>query len=196
MILRPSFYDPPAVHVATERERLGLKAELPTGLVLFGGEGSKKMLDIARRVSAMSAPPQLIFICGRNSALQARLSALKTPYAKVVEGFTKEIPYYMALSDFFVGKPGPGSISEALAMKLPVIVERNAWTLVQERYNADWVEEKQVGVVVHSFARIEQALANLLEPSRFARFRANVAAVKNRAVFEIPEILERLLAGA
>src|SRR6185437_28082 len=84
MILRPSFYDPPAVHVATERERLGLKAELPTGLVLFGGEGSKKMLDIARRVSAMSAPPQLIFICGRNTALQARLSALKTPYAKVV----------------------------------------------------------------------------------------------------------------
>ena len=40
-----------------------------------------------------------------------------------VEGFTKEVPYYMRLSDFFIGKPGPGSISEALAMKLPVLVE-------------------------------------------------------------------------
>ena len=30
-----------------------------------------------------------------------------------VVGFTSEIPYYMVLSDFFIGKPGPGSISEA-----------------------------------------------------------------------------------
>ena len=43
----------------------------------------------------------------------------------------------MRLSDFFIGKPGPGSISEAVAMKLPVIVESNAWTLPQERYNAN-----------------------------------------------------------
>ena len=59
-----------------------------------------------------------------------------------------QIPYFMSLSDFFIGKPGPGSISEALAMKLPVIVERNSWTLPQERYNADWVLEKDVGIVV------------------------------------------------
>ena len=58
-----------------------------------------------------------------------------------VEGFTKEVPRYMQLADYFIGKPGPGSISEAVAMRLPVIVERNAWTLPQERYNADWVRE-------------------------------------------------------
>jgi UDP-N-acetylglucosamine:LPS N-acetylglucosamine transferase len=42
----------------------------------------------------------------------------------------------MALSDFFIGKPGPGSISEALSKHLPVIIDCNAWTLPQERYNA------------------------------------------------------------
>jgi len=36
-------------------------------------------------------------------------------------------------------------------MGLPVIVERNAWTLPQERYNALWVREKQVGLVVANF---------------------------------------------
>ena len=61
------------------------------------------------------------------------------PAAMFVEGFTKEVPRYMQLADYFIGKPGPGSISEAVAMQLPVIVERNAWTLPQERYNADWV---------------------------------------------------------
>ena len=62
-----------------------------------------------------------------------------------VEGFTKEVPRYMQLADYFIGKPGPGSVSEALAMKLPVIVESNAWTLPQERYNGEWVRERASG---------------------------------------------------
>jgi len=41
----------------------------------------------------------------------------------------------MQLSDYFVGKLGPESVSEALVIGLPVIVERNARTMVQERYN-------------------------------------------------------------
>jgi 1,2-diacylglycerol 3-beta-galactosyltransferase len=193
MILRPSFYETPAEDTRAARERLGLKPDLPTGLVLFGGEGSKKMLDIARQVRKMGARLQLIFICGRNGRLKARLDSMETPYPKFVEGFTKEIPRYMAMSDFFIGKPGPGSISEALAMKLPVIVERNSWTLVQERYNADWVREKQVGLVVPSFSQIGGTLEAFLAPEAFSRFRANAAAIHNRAVFEIPEILEKLL---
>src|SRR5581483_4566759 len=109
---------------------------------------SSVMLDIARRVTAKA---QFIFVCGKNEKLAARLRALETKFPKHVEGFTGEIPYYMYLSDFFVGKPGPGSISEALAMHLPVIAERNMWTLPQERYNTEWVREKQAGIVLRSF---------------------------------------------
>ncbi|MGD0437769.1 MAG: UDP-N-acetylglucosamine--LPS N-acetylglucosamine transferase, partial [Bryobacteraceae bacterium] len=168
----------------------GLDPELPTGLVLFGGEGSSAMLQVAKRVSARA---QFIFICGRNQKLAERLRRLPTKFPKHVEGFTAEIPYFMHLCDFFVGKPGPGSISEALAMQLPVVVERNAWTLPQERYNTEWIRENQFGVVLGSFREIDEGLRELLEPANFARFRANAAAIKNRAVFEIPEILDALL---
>ncbi len=190
MILRPKFYEPIAADRAQERKRLGLDPDLPTGLVLFGGEGSNAMLDIAKRITARA---QFIFICGRNQKLAERLRKLPTSFPKYVEGFTGEIPYYMHLSDFFIGKPGPGSISEALAMQLPVVVERNSWTLPQERYNAEWIREQQVGVVLKSFRDIDAGLRELLDPANFARFRANAAAIKNRAVFEIPEILASLL---
>ena len=173
-----------------ERLRLGLDPDLPTGLVLFGGEGSSVMLDIAKRVTANA---QFIFVCGKNQKLAERLRGLDTRFRKHVEGFSSEIPYFMHLSDFFIGKPGPGSLSEALHMKLPVVVERNAWTLPQERYNTDWIREMQVGVVLPSFREIDRGLAELLDPANFARFRANAAAIKNRAVFEIPEILDSLL---
>ncbi len=130
---------------------------MPTGLVLFGGEGSSVMLEIAKRVTARA---QFIFICGQEQKLAERLRRLPTKFPKYVEGFTSEIPYYMHLSDFFIGKPGPGSISEALAMHLPVIVERNAWTLPQERYNTEWIREKEVGVVLQSFREIDNGVAD------------------------------------
>lgn len=190
MILRPSFYQPIHVDRAAERRRLGLDPELPTGLVLFGGQGSTVMLQIARRVTARS---QFIFICGRNQELAEQLRGMQTKFPKYVEGFTSEIPYYMHLSDFFIGKAGPGSISEAVAMRLPVVVERNAWTLPQERYNTEWIREKQVGVVLRSFREIDAGVHKLLHPENFSRFRVNAAAITNRAAFEIPEILASLL---
>ncbi|MGA8766468.1 MAG: hypothetical protein WB559_05585, partial [Candidatus Acidiferrales bacterium] len=77
-------------------------------------------------------------------------------------------------------------------MQLPVIVECNAWTLPQERYNAQWIVEKQVGLVLRNFDKIGAAVAQLIEPSALARYRANAASLQNRAVFEIPEILEKI----
>lgn len=193
MILDPRFYEPITLDRHGERQRLGLHPDRATGLVLFGGQGSRVMLDIARRLDYSGLPLQLIFICGHNRKLFRALCRDKHRLRRLVEGFTTEVPYYMHLSDFFIGKPGPGSLSEALAMKLPVIVERNAWTLPQERYNAEWIIEKQVGLVLRNFRYIAGAVGKLLEPANFARCRAQAAALNNRAVFEIPDILEQIL---
>ncbi len=187
MIMRPRFYEPVNVDRERERERLGLDPALATGLVLFGGQGSKVMLEISRRL----ADTQLIFICGRNAKLAERLKALPAKAPRFIEGFTQEVPFYMALSDFFIGKPGPGSISEAVAMKLPVIVERNAWTLPQERYNAEWVRERHAGMVVRSFGGIEESVKELL--ASLDSYRESVARIENRAVFEIPAMLAEIL---
>lgn len=193
MILAPQFYESVEIDRRAERQKLGLDPDLPTAIVLFGGLGSRVMLDIARRLDTSGLKLQLILICGRNDALVRDLRALSHRIPMFVEGFTKEIPRYMRLSDLFIGKPGPGSISEALAMKLPVLVERNAWTLPQERYNADWIVENQMGFVLRSFRYIVQAVAEMLQPENYRRFHANAAAHQNRAVFEIPDILEQIL---
>src|SRR6185437_7019501 len=110
---------------------------------------------------------QLILLCGRNDEVAGKLRELDAQIPTAIVGFTSEVPYYMALADFFIGKPGPGSISEALAMHLPVIVERNAWTLAHERYNADWVEERQLGIVVNSFSKVADAVCELLKPEAY-----------------------------
>ncbi len=193
MILRPDFYVPDNSDPLALRAELGLQPNLPTAIVLFGGHGSKVMFDITERLDAAGLPVQLILICGRNEALAAKLRARKWRMPVNVIGFTKEIHKWMRAADFLIGKPGPGSIAEAMVRKLPVLIECNSWTLPQERYNAEWVLEKRVGIVLKSFKEVAEGVRQMLDPATLAEFRKNVAAQNNRAIFEIPEILAKLL---
>jgi UDP-N-acetylglucosamine:LPS N-acetylglucosamine transferase len=138
-------------------------------------------------------PLQLIAICGRNEKLAEEFRARAWKIPLNVVGFTKEVHRLMRAADFLIGKPGPGSVAEAMVRKLPVILECNAWTLPQERYNTEWVKEKNVGIVLHDFSEIVEGVKQLLQPGKLAEFRANTEKLNNRAVFEIPEILAKLL---
>lgn len=187
MIIRPDFYQDLHIDKRAEMIKLQLDPDRPTGIVMFGGHGSKAMRRIAKRLD----DTQLILICGHNSTLADELRAMSSAAPRVVISFTAQIRYFMQLTDFFIGKPGPGSISEAIQQRLPVIVVRNAWTMPQERYNTDWVEENRVGLVLDSFAEIREAVSTLT--AQIDVYRGNVARIHNRAIYEIPEILEGIL---
>lgn len=196
MILHPRFYEPRIDNPVAERERLGLRADLPTGLVLFGGHGSRAMLQIAERIEQSNLAVQMIYICGKNEKLAASLRARTARYPRLVEGFTTRVNFYMQLADFFIGKPGPGSVSEAVAMGLPVIVECNAWTLPQERYNAKWIVQNEIGLVLPNFRHVDQAVSSLIVPATLTRYHVNAVRLQNRAVFEIPDIIQQILTAA
>jgi 1,2-diacylglycerol 3-beta-galactosyltransferase len=191
MILKPKFYEKTTVDRVAERKRLGLEPDCPTGIVLFGGHGSQVMVDITKILNEAGSGVQLILICGHNQKLAAQLKGLRTRKPIAVVGFAQNVEYYMALADFFIGKPGPGSICEALQFHVPVIVECNSKTLPQERYNAEWVTEKGYGIVVPSFKRIAPAVQRLLESATFNEIRLKVNEYSNRALFEVPTILEK-----
>ena len=197
MILNPRFYELPPIDRPAERRALGLDPDLPTGLLLFGGQGAMVMETIVRKLDASTLKLQIIAVCGHNQRLYERLRSLRTRFPLHTVGFTKEVPRLMQVSDFFIGKPGPGSISEAVFMKLPVIVTRNIFTLPQERYNTDWVREQGVGIVAAKFDRdIVRSVEKLLEPVTFAAMRARLDKIENRAIFEIPDMLGRILSAA
>jgi UDP-N-acetylglucosamine:LPS N-acetylglucosamine transferase len=187
MIIRPDFYLDTPVDRRKELAALNLDPDRPTGIVLFGGHGSRTMQTIARRLPHT----QLILVCGHNAALARRLALDVAHAPRLVMGFTPRIRELMRLSDFFIGKPGPGSISEAIQQGLPVIVVRNTWTMPQERYNTHWVEERGVGIVLGSYKAIGRGVEEIV--ARLPEFRANVARIKNRAIFEIPDILDRIM---
>src|SRR4051812_41542125 len=105
------------------------------------------MSTIPRRPARAWQKLKLIFICGQNQRLLPQFSQMKMLFRCHVEGFTGDVPYFMQIADYFIGKPGPGTISESLVSGLPVIVARNASTMPQERYNAEWIMQNQLGIV-------------------------------------------------
>jgi Glycosyltransferase family 28 C-terminal domain len=194
MILRPSFYEhrdrPQGADRVAACQALGLDAHRPIGLVLFGGQGSMQMVSMARALNDV----QLILMCGHNQVLAEKLKKLKRTAPAAVVGFTSEVAKLMGLADFLVGKPGPGSISEALHMGLPVITCKNAWTMPQERYNADWITEQGVGLVLRSMRDLPAGVARLL--ASLPQYQQRVGQLDNRAVYELPEIFADLMLAA
>jgi UDP-N-acetylglucosamine:LPS N-acetylglucosamine transferase len=190
MVLRPAFYAPPATERTRAMLALGLDPMRPTGVVMFGGQGSQQMLQIARALPDV----QLLLLCGHNTTLAQRLKSLHRSVPHAVLGFTEDIGNTLRLGDFFIGKPGPGAISEAVQLGLPVLTWRNAWTMPQERYNTEWVREKGVGIVIPSMRELRPAVAEMLLTLPVLRSQAQQ--VRNRAVFEVTALFERQLAQA
>lgn len=181
--------------VATARAALGLAPDRLTGLMMFGGRGADRMLDFAATIEASDLPVQMIYVCGTNRETADDIAALPGKRPRHVIGFSDAIERHMAASDFFVGKPGPGAISEAMVMGLPMILEVGARLLAQERYNATWAQAIGAALSFRNADGLCAAIAALNEPGRHAAMRRAIAAQPNRAIFDLPAQLDGIFSA-
>lgn len=175
------------------RKTFGLNPDIPTGLVLFGSYGNNDMLSIAKHMNNCHYPIQMVFVCGHSTELRKKLQALKVSYTLITTGFIDHVDQYMRCADFIIGKPGGLSVAEAAIMQLPQILKLNFSTLLQERYNAQWVLENKIGISVSNFRNIRKVVHKLLD--ELEMYHANLRMLHNKAFFEIPVILDRIMQG-
>jgi hypothetical protein len=195
MVLHPRFYREASAEArARLRRELGIPEDGFVAMLLFGGKGSEEIEPLARALLAGDPALRVIAVCGDNPGLVARLEPLRVASAGRLHvlGFTDEIAALMAASDVLVTKPGPGSLSEAFHQGLPVVVARNRATIPMERFNARFVAEKELGVVVDRWSDAPAAALTLAhDPARRARVLQNLRALPaNRAVYEALAIVK------
>jgi len=202
MILKPGFYRPTEIDRRAERERLGLDPDLPTALIMFGGNGCKKSFKIVKRIEQSRFGMQSIVMCGNNKKLQRKLEKRNEKLQKKPEGrkschpvgFVENVPDFMGLADVAFGKPGPAFITESVHCGVPVIIELNKFTMPQEAPNAEFVEQHKVGLVIKSFGKhTKKALGKLLNDNTLKQLQRNTRRVRNQAVFEIPPLFKKIM---
>jgi processive 1,2-diacylglycerol beta-glucosyltransferase len=103
---------------------LGLDDGLVTVLVMAGGVGVGAVDEMLESFDSVTRPFQAVAIAGRSPELKERLESVarEVRYPLKVVGFTTEAPRFMAAADLLVSKPGGLTSSEALAMKLPILI--------------------------------------------------------------------------
>lgn len=164
------------------RRQLKLSDDRPTVMLMAGGEGGGKLLSTTLALARARLPIELVVVCGRNEHLEQKLTdlapALPTPLH--VLGFTDKIPEYFRAVDLLVTKAGPGTLAEANAAQLPVVVYD--YVPGQERGNVDFVRHNGLGSIALEGApavvRAVKALIN--QPDRLEMIRHNQEVVAPR----------------
>ncbi|MEZ4663070.1 MAG: glycosyltransferase [Caldilineaceae bacterium] len=152
------FAQPPG-DKATLRQQLGLDADRPAVLLVGGGEGSGRLVAIARQIVQHAPHVQLLVVTGRNRALRQELAAASWAQAPHIHiyGFVNNMSELMHACDLIVTKAGPGTISEALIAGLPMILFD--FIPGQETGNVAYVEHNGVGVFAPSPSEVAHTIA-------------------------------------
>jgi len=164
------------------RAALGLPRDGMIVMLMAGGEGGGKLLSTTLALARAKLPVRLVVVCGRNEHLQQRLEEMAPglPTPMHVLGFTDKIPEYFRAADLLVTKAGPGTLAEANAAQLPVVVYD--YVPGQERGNVDFVRQNGLGAVaLHGAGEVVAAVRSMIStPERLAAIRHNQETVAPR----------------
>lgn len=163
MPIDPKFTMPTESKEVLQR-KLGLTPGKPVVLLVGGGDGAGSLRSIVQAISQARLPVQLLIVSGRNTRLYAHLqrirASLRVP-AKIF-GFVHNMPEMMRAADVIITKAGPGTICEALACGLPIIL--SAFVPGQEEGNVTFVTENHVGTLAHDLGEMINVLRLLVKP--------------------------------
>ncbi|WP_217560405.1 glycosyltransferase [Paenibacillus sp. GbtcB18] len=173
--IRPEFQG--TYESAQTRRLLGLDPKLPTILFMGGGCGMMGG-ELASKLEAFEALPvrtQLVVVCGNNEKLRAQITELASHsrHRILATGYVNNVHEWMAAADLLVTKPGGLTISEAMAMKLPIVIYKSLPG--QEEDNARFLLQAGIAVKAKNMNDLIGQLGILLRsPSLLYTMRENL----------------------
>lgn len=142
----------------------GVPLDKPVILALLGSLGSPNLSIIAEYLGQIEHPAHLILCTGRYETVKKALNKMILPkhITTTIVGYTKDMNDYMCMSDIFFTKSGSVSVGEALYMKMPLLLDATGSVLPWEKFNHEFIEEKDFGKSIKSYKAIPRVIDALL----------------------------------
>lgn len=143
--------------------KLELDENVPTILIMGGGQGLGPIKDAVKSLVALETDLQLIIVAGINKKLIKWLkkTQVKSPKKIIIYEYTNNIEELMAVATLAITKPGGMTTTEALSKGLPMVIVRPIPG--QEMHNADFLLKKNVAIRVNELDKIGKEVEALLQ---------------------------------
>jgi len=193
--VRPDFFE------AKNREALCREYNIPSNkpvvMVMIGGQGGRAALSYAETIGASQLGVHLIVCSGKNKALANELQEvhLHATNSMTIMEFTDKVSDLMAISDLIITKAGPGSITEAMVMQVPILIDATSPILSWEKANIDLIMHYEIGDFIEDFDEVETLIREFLFDSELRqKMKGSYKKIPiNRFNASIPSLVKELI---
>lgn len=162
-----------------QREELkkswSVPCDKPIALLMMGGVGGRQTKAYVRQLIHYPDPLHVVVCVGSNEKLLKELQPIIAKRQKNVTfsciPFTKQVAELFAFSDIIITKPGPGTLEEALTLKVPLLLDKTASLLFWEKNNVDFAVKHSFGQVVTRTRRLNRQIKEMLEPETYKKYK-------------------------
>lgn len=170
---------------------LKIDPNLPTILVMGGGQGIGPIKHIVSQLSRLHLLFNLIVVAGRNKKLVSWLKKKELYSHKklIVFEYVNNIEELMEIASVIITKPGGLTTAEALAKGLPMIIVRPIPG--QEANNTEYLLRKGVGIEIDEIEDINPRVKSLLtDQNKIGEMRVSARELgKPRSALDIAELI-------
>jgi processive 1,2-diacylglycerol beta-glucosyltransferase len=173
-------------------QKHGLDSSMPTLLFMGGGCGLfEEGSSLLQALEDLRHPIQLLMVCGRNQRLERELNrkAAQSKHRIQIKGYIDYIHELMAVADLMVTKPGGLTISEALAMNLPMLLYKPIPG--QEEDNAQFLLQSGAALKAENLRDLMKQISKVLQsPERLRMMKEQSRRIQKKgAAFEAIEVI-------
>jgi processive 1,2-diacylglycerol beta-glucosyltransferase len=146
-------------------QKLGLNLNIPTILIMGGGQGLGPIRSVVRNLIALETPLQLIVLTGTNVKAYERLQKIAQKSSKkiLVYQYVNTVDELMDLATLIITKPGGLTTAECLAKGLPMVIVKPIPG--QEARNTDYLIKNGIAIRVDDPDNIAEEIDLLLNAS-------------------------------
>jgi len=170
---------------------LGLSADLPTILIMGGGQGLGPIKKIFKSLVKIDLPFQIIVLAGTNKKVikQIQKEMKKTSNKVLLYEFATNVDELMELSTLIITKPGGVTTSECLTKGLPMMIVNSLPG--QEMRNTDFLIKSGIAIRVDDASDVGEEVELLLKsPKRLNQMRhAAYANAKPHSTRDIAKLI-------
>ncbi len=174
------------------KEKLGLKQDVFTILILFGGGTSGAYKILKSLLKRIKKEVQIVVVNGNDAKTKQKIDRkiVRCPNNFIIQniGFSKEIDVIMSACDCLVGKGGGLSTTESINKGLPLLATKKLPS--QEKYNIKYLEDKGLCMSFKNMNDLTKKLNFLMEnPNRLTEIQSGLKALKKDAFKEIYQLI-------